>query len=82
MAELATALQIDPNHADAWTFLGEVQVYAGKADEGLDHIGRAFRLNPHPPGRYYCYLGLVDHVLAEWKLPITIAVTMSWQEGA
>ena len=60
MAELATALQIDPNHADARTFQGEVQVYAGKADEGLDHIGRAFRLNPHPPGRYYWYLGLVE----------------------
>ena len=62
MAELATALQIDPNHADAWTFLGEVQVYAGKAVEGLDHIGRAFRLNPQPPGWHYRYLGLVEYV--------------------
>ncbi|MER8375779.1 hypothetical protein [Mesorhizobium sp. M1406] len=56
-AELATALRINPNHADAWAFLGQLKAFEGKAVVGIGHLRHALRLNPHPPGWYYWLLG-------------------------
>ena len=61
-AELTTALRIDPNHADAWSYLGVMKaVGEERAVEGIDDLRKAFRLNPHPPGWYYWHLGLVQY---------------------
>jgi TolB-like protein/class 3 adenylate cyclase len=65
--ELAAALQIDPNHADAWAFMGVMKGFAVSTSEGIDCLQKAFRLNPHPPGWYYWHLGLVEYAAGRYK---------------
>lgn len=56
-AEFAKALALDPNEADAWAALSDITVLAGRIEEGLEQIRRAFRLNPFPASWYYLPLG-------------------------
>jgi TolB-like protein len=56
-AEFAAALQLDPNNADAWAFSSELMVLSGRPAEAIADIHKALRLNPHPPGWYYWFLG-------------------------
>ncbi|MCP4559732.1 MAG: adenylate cyclase [Bosea sp.] len=56
-AEFARAIALDPNEADAWAALSDITVLAGRVDEGLEHIRKAFRLNPFPASWYYLPLG-------------------------
>ena len=66
-AEFATALRIDPNHADAWIFLGESKAHLGNAVEGIECIKNAFQLDPHPPGRCYWVRGYVEYAARRYE---------------
>jgi tetratricopeptide (TPR) repeat protein len=59
-------LRINPNHADAWAFLGQLKAFEGKAGEGIEHLRNALRLNPHPPGWYYWLLGLAQYAARQY----------------
>jgi tetratricopeptide (TPR) repeat protein len=61
-AEFAIALKLDPNNADAWAMLSELMVCSGRATEALANIQKALRLNPHPPGWYYWFLGQAQYL--------------------
>ena len=61
-AEFATALKLDPNNADAWAMLSELMVLKGHPAEAITHIEKAIRLNPHPPGWYYWFLGQAQYL--------------------
>ena len=37
--------------------MGELLTWMGQADEGIDWIRRAMRLNPHHPARFWNHLG-------------------------
>ena len=65
--ELQTALQLNPNHSDAWAFLGVLKAFAGGVEESINHLRNAFRLNPHPPGWYYWHLGLVQYLAGRYE---------------
>jgi TolB-like protein/Tfp pilus assembly protein PilF len=65
--ELMTALQVNPNYAEAWAFLGVVRAFGGSVIEGADCLRKAFRLNPHPPGWYYWHLGLVEYTAGRYE---------------
>ncbi|MEK1902675.1 MAG: adenylate cyclase, partial [Rhizobium sp.] len=39
----------------------DISVLAGRIDEGLEHIGKAFRLNPFPASWYYLTLGQAQY---------------------
>ena len=52
-AEFATALRVNPNHADAWMYMADLKVTEGRAAEALDCVNRALRLNPHSPDIYF-----------------------------
>jgi TolB-like protein len=69
-AAFATALKLEPNHADAWAELCDLTVLAGRAAEGLEQIGRAFRLNPHPPVWYYLLRGQAQYALRQYEAAI------------
>lgn len=56
-AEFARAIELDPNEADAWAALADIDLAAGRTEEGLEHSRKAFRLNPFPPAWYYLTLG-------------------------
>ena len=55
--EFAVALKLDPNNADTWAMLSELMVLSGRPIDALADIEKALRLNPHPPGWYYWFLG-------------------------
>jgi TolB-like protein len=66
-AEFATALRIDPSHADAWILLGESKAHQGNAVEGIECIQNAFRLDPYPPGRCYWARGYVEYAARRYE---------------
>lgn len=64
--EFARALALDPNEADAWAALSDITVLAGRVEEGLEHIRKAFRLNPFPASWYYLPLGQALYAAGEY----------------
>lgn len=69
-AEFARALDLDPNEADAWATLSDIAVLAGRVDEGLEHIRKAFRLNPFPAGWYYLTLGQAQYAARRYEAAV------------
>ena len=69
-AEFARALALDPNEADAWAALSDITVLAGRVDEGLEHIRKAFRLNPFPASWYYLPLGQALYAAGEHEAAV------------
>lgn len=69
-AEFATALALDPNEADAWATLSDLAVLAGRVGEGLEHIRKAFRLNPFPPAWYHLTLGQAQYAAGEYRAAV------------
>lgn len=65
-AEFARAIELEPNEADAWAALSDIAVLAGRVEEGLEHIGKAFRLNPFPASWYYLALGQAQYAAGEY----------------
>jgi TolB-like protein len=69
-AEFAKAIELDPNEADTWATLSDITVLAGRIEEGLEHIRRAFRLNPFPAGWYYLTLGQAQYAAREYEAAV------------
>lgn len=51
------ALSLNPNDDLIVVQHGEVLTWLGRADEGIEWIRRAMRLNPHHPERFWSHLG-------------------------
>src|SRR5215472_8328859 len=66
-AEFATALRVNPNHADAWVYMADLKVTEGRAAEALDCVNSALRLNPRPPDIYFWMLGYVQYALGRYE---------------
>jgi len=49
IAAAKQAVEAEPNNATAINVLARTMIYAGKPEEGLVLVGKAMRLNPHPP---------------------------------
>lgn len=69
-AEFARAIALDPNEADAWAALSDITVLAGRVDEGLEHIRKAFRLNPFPASWYYLPLGQALYAAGQYEAAV------------
>jgi TolB-like protein len=69
-AELARALAIDPNYADAWALNSELKSHSGDHDAAREAIGRAFELNPYPPGWYYWMRGFIEFASGDYESTI------------
>jgi len=69
-AEFARAIELDANEADAWAALSDITVLAGRISEGLEHIRRAFRLNPFPASWYYLALGQALYAAGEYEAAV------------
>src|SRR5262249_41670902 len=61
-SEFATALKLNPNSADTWALLSELLVLQGHAKEAISAVQKALRLDPHPPGWYYWFLGQAQYL--------------------
>lgn len=51
------AITLNPNYDLVVVQMGEVLTWLGRADEGIDWICKAMRLNPHHPPRFWYHLG-------------------------
>ncbi|SFB67309.1 TolB amino-terminal domain-containing protein [Bosea sp. CRIB-10] len=69
-AEFARAIALDPNEADAWAALSDITVLAGRVEEGLEHIRKAFRLNPFPASWYYLSLGQALYAAGDYEAAV------------
>ncbi|TJW39980.1 MAG: adenylate cyclase [Mesorhizobium sp.] len=69
-AEFAKAIELDPNEADTWATLSDISVLAGRVEEGLEHIRKAFRLNPFPASWYYLTLGQAQYAAGEYEAAV------------
>ena len=58
--QFESAVQLNPNGADAVVQMAELHVYLGKPQDALTACAQAFRLNPHPPGWYFWNMGLAQ----------------------
>jgi TolB-like protein/class 3 adenylate cyclase len=52
-----TAIRLNPNDAEALARFSDFKFLIGKPHEAIECATRALRLNPHPPGYYYWFLG-------------------------
>lgn len=69
-AEFAKAIELDPNEADAWAALSDIAVLAGRVEEGLAHIRKAFRLNPFPASWYHLALGQAQYAAGDYEAAV------------
>jgi adenylate cyclase len=51
------ALTLNPNYDLVVVQMGELFTWLGQADEGVEWIQRAMKLNPHHPPRFWSHLG-------------------------
>ena len=58
LAAYDKALELNPNDASLLASSTEPLVYMGKANEALEHLQRAMRLNPFHPQWYEAFLGM------------------------
>ncbi|MEZ5831055.1 MAG: adenylate/guanylate cyclase domain-containing protein [Dongiaceae bacterium] len=69
--EFAKAVDLDPNCADAWAEMSDMSLLAGRLDECLEQIQKAFRLNPMPPSWYYLLLGQTEYARKNYEKALT-----------
>jgi tetratricopeptide (TPR) repeat protein len=60
------AIEIDPNYADGHIVAGSVLYLAGRAEEGLELVEKAMRLNPHHPHNYQLCQGQALYVMGSY----------------
>lgn len=68
--EFAKAIELDPNEADIWATLSDIEVLAGRVDLSVEHIRKAFRLNPFPPSWYYLTLGQAQYAARDYEAAV------------
>jgi adenylate cyclase len=66
IVEAQRAIALDPNDADSFIALAGALSLAGRADEALDWVERAMRLNPHYPPFYLYQLGMVQFGMGQF----------------
>ncbi|TAW80413.1 CDC27 family protein, partial [Rhizobium ruizarguesonis] len=50
--------------------LSDITVLAGRVGEGLEHIAKAFRLNPFPASWYYLTLGQAQYAAGQYAAAV------------
>jgi TolB-like protein/class 3 adenylate cyclase len=66
-AAYAAALELDPNHADAWALRSEIFTFKGQPTAAVEAVQKALRLNPHPPRWYYWALGSAQYGARQYE---------------
>lgn len=69
-AEFAKAIELDPGEADIWMAMSDIAVLAGRVEDGLEYIRKAFRLNPFPTSGYYLTLGQAQYAARDYEAAI------------
>lgn len=56
-SQFESAIRLNPNNADAVSWMAELYIWLGKPQEALIACAEALRLNPRPPGWYLWTMG-------------------------
>ena len=64
--EAEKALKYDSSYANAYVLLATLLYYTGQAEEGLEKIKVAMRLNPHHPYNYPFHMGQAYFILERY----------------
>ena len=67
IAEAQRAIALDPNDADSYVALAGAMSLAGQAEEALNWVERAMRLNPHYPPFYLYQIGLAQFGMRQFE---------------
>ena len=67
IATAERAITINPNGADAYAQLGYIFDLSGRAEDGVNLIQKALRLNPIPPAQYLNFLGSAYYSLGRYE---------------
>jgi tetratricopeptide (TPR) repeat protein len=82
-AQFAAALELDPNHADAWAELSDLTVLSGRPADALEQIHKALRLNPHPASGYYWLLGQAQYAASQYEVAVeTLRKEQTYRTGS
>jgi adenylate cyclase len=71
--EARTALEMEPNSADAHNDLGHVLFQSDLAQEAVPVLKKAIRLNPYPPSMYFHNLAWAYHSLGKYEEAVRVA---------
>ncbi len=66
VAEAEKAIHIDPNYANGYVILATVLYYTGRAEEGLERIKKAMRLEPLHSQNFIWHLGQAYFILGRY----------------
>jgi adenylate cyclase len=80
-----TAAQLAPNSAEALVLIGWAYSQLGRADEGVDLVRRAQRMNPYSPAWWYgamgdalLFMNRQDEAIVEYKKSVTAIPDFIW----
>ncbi len=71
VVEAEKAIRLDPNYANGRVALATVLYYTGRAEEGLEQIREAMKLEPHSTHNYLWHLGQAYFILNRYEEAIT-----------
>jgi len=66
LVEAEKAIAIDPNYANGHVLVATLLYYEGRAEEGLERMKFAARINPHHPHNYPFHMGQAYFVLKRY----------------
>ena len=67
IAEVEKLIDLEPNNASAYAYLGGMLYPLGRGDETIAAMNKAIRLNPMPEVYYYYWLGMGHWVMGQYE---------------
>ena len=61
------ALKTNPNHADAWLYLADLEVFDGHPVDAVRAVERAFQLDPFPNPTFYWLMGFALYAARRYE---------------
>jgi adenylate cyclase len=68
LAEARRMIALDPNFAQGYMATGLILTYAGRAEEGLEPMATAMRLDPHYPSIVLHFLAQANFSLGKYEI--------------
>jgi adenylate cyclase len=75
------ALTLNPNYDLVVVQMGELFTWLGRAEEGIEWIRKAMRLNPHHPARFWSHLGRAHFVGRQYAQAIEAFMHLSTMDA-
>jgi adenylate cyclase len=70
IAEAKKTIEMDPNYADAYAYLGQLFTVTGRAEKSIEPITTAMRINPNFPFWYYYTYGFAHFFMKDYDVAV------------